>query len=234
MDANNNAAVPATVIIKPPKYLTFLSMLYMAIMLSVAVYSNKIVIVANHITMAGTIIIPIWFALADVIAEIYGYKAAKKIIWYAFFCQFIFMIISTFLLKVPSPSFWHGAYAYEYVLGALPRLSIVSFFAYIISAILNIYLLTRWQMLIQGKYFWLRSLGSSTIGEFFFTVMAVTAIQYNKLPFADIYKIIATSYSIKVISSIMYAYPATLLVFFLKRSEGLSDNYYNFNPFNNS
>src|SRR3990167_5825284 len=142
---------------KPYRYLPFLVMLYMTIITSVSVLSNKIVVIAGHITMAGTLFIPFWFILSDIITEIYGYKISRKIIWLAFFCNFIFSILCLIALAIPSPHFWHGQSAYELVLGDLMRITASGLIAYVISGMLNIYLLVKWKFLLKGRYFWFRS-----------------------------------------------------------------------------
>src|SRR3990167_8097557 len=115
------------------KYLPFLTMLYVTIMLAVTVLSNKIIIISSHISMAGTLFIPFFFVLSDIIAEIYGYKMAKKIIWIAFLCHLIFAFLCTIAIHMPSPNFWVGQKSYELVLGNQFRLMFSGFLAYITS-----------------------------------------------------------------------------------------------------
>lgn len=215
----------------PYRFLPFLSMLYMTIMLSGAVLSNKIISLAGHISMAGTLFVPLWFILSDIITEIYGYKIARQIVWLAFICHFIFALLCAIAIKTPSPDFWHGQAGYELVLGHLIKVTVSAFIAYIISGTLNIYLLAKWKVLLKGKYFWLRSLGASTIGELIYTVLAVILIQYHVLTFDQIWRIILTSYSIKIIFSLISAFPANMIVFLLKRTEQIPDQQEHLDPF---
>ena len=213
------------------RFLPLFSMLYITLMLSVAVLSNNIISIGQGITMAGTLIVPFWFGLSDIITEIYGYKIAKRIVWMAFFCHFIFSFLCQIALLFPHPAFWHGQAGFQEVLGPLLRNTISGFIAYIVSISFNIYLISKWKILLKGKYFWLRSIGASTIGELFFTILAVFMIQYHILPFDQIIRIIITSYSIKVVCSLISAFPANFVVSALKNIEVLPDTNPRFNPF---
>lgn len=216
---------------QPYRYLYFFAMLYLTIMLSVAVLSNKIIIIGHHITMAGTLFIPFWFVLSDIITEIYGYSVARKIIWMSFICHLIFSVLCEIALHINYPSFWQGQAGYEFVLGHLIRITFSGFIAYIISGTINIYLLARWKLLVKGKYFWLRSIGASTIGELIYTVLAVVMIQFHVLTFSQITQIIMTSYTIKIIGSLISAFPANMIVFLLKRIEIFPNTENKLNPF---
>lgn len=158
---------------KPYRYLYLLTMIYVTIMAAVSVLSKKIIILSGHITMAGTLFIPFWFILSDIITEIYGYTISRNIIWLSFICHFLFSILCTIGLKIPSPTFWHGQAAYELVLGDLIRINISGLIAYIISGYINIYLLIKWKSILKGRYFWIRSFFASTISELLYTVIAV-------------------------------------------------------------
>lgn len=216
---------------KPYRYLPLLAMLYMTIITTVSVLSNKIIIIAGHITIAGTLFIPFWFILSDIITEIYGYKVSRQIIRLSFFCHFIFSVLCTIALSAPSPHFWHGQSSYELVLGNLIRISMSGLIAYIISGTINIYLLVKWKFLLKGRYFWLRSFLASTTGELIYTILAVIMIQYHILTWNEMEKIIITSYSIKVICSLLSAFPANMIVFLLRKNELIpyEDDY--INPF---
>src|SRR3990167_4678275 len=216
---------------KPYRYLAMLSMLYMTIIITVCVLSNKIIIIAGHVTMAGTLFIPFWFILSDIITEIYGYKISRQIIWFSFLCLFIFSILCSIALHLSSPHFWHGQSAYNLVLGDATRITASGLVAYIISGSINIYLLVRWKFLLKGKYFLLRSFCASTIGELIYTVLAVVMIQYHVLTCSEMEKIIITSYTIKIICTFLSAFPANFVVSLLRKNEISTDSDDNINPF---
>jgi queuosine precursor transporter len=192
--------------------LIYICMLYMAVMLSSAVLTNKLITIGPFTSLAGAIVVPISFSLADVLTELYGYKIAIRVVLSAFICQICFSFIVDLLSHLHSPATWHGQQAYDFVLGSLYRISFASFVAYFLSSFINVYVLSKWRRLWQGKLFFIRSMGSSCLGELIFTVLAVIFIKYGRLPWSTMFSIIFTSYSIKIIGSFLFTMPSSLFV----------------------
>lgn len=203
------------------RFILFFSMLSMTIMLCKGIFSYRLVELSGHVMQAGQLVAPIWFLLSDVIAEVYGYQNSKKIIYSGFVCQIIFAIICYKLLQLPFPSFWKNSEAYQIVLGDMWRVSLAVLVAFTVAGFINIKLICKWKMITKGKYFWLRSIGASGISEVFFSVFSTFIIQINKQPVKLIVLIIFASITIKLISSICLSIPANLLVYYLKKIEGI-------------
>lgn len=223
---NNNS-------LQQSSYLIFLTMIYLTVMLCSGVLTHRIIQLGSFYTMAGTLVAPLWFTLSDIIAEIYGYRIARKIVWFGFGCQAMFAIACYAIIQIPSPEFINNQIAYSTVLGSMLQTCISAFVAYIIAGFINIYLISRWKILWNGRFFWLRSLGSSTISELIFTVIAVSLIQYDKLPLSKIITIIAVSYSLKIIYAVILAAPANYISLMIKKADEIDvyDFGVNYNPF---
>lgn len=112
--------------------------------------------------------------------------------------------------------------SYDYVLGlTLLRINISGFIAYIVANLANSYILSRWKVLLKGRYFWLRSLGSSTFSEALYSFIAILMMEIASIPLENILKVATISFSIKVIYSVVLALPANLLVNYLKNLQEL-------------
>lgn len=215
------------------KYLPFLLMFYMTVKLSTIILIYKIIYIGPFPATASTLIMPLWFILGDLIAEVYGYKVARHAIWMAIICQFIFAFICIVSINIESPPDWVGQEAYEQVLGNLPRVTIASFLAILGGAFVNAYAISKWKILLQGKYFWLRSLGASAIGELIFTVIAYLIEFLGVVPFSNLIQLMAISFITKLICTPVFIIPSMLIAIMLKRAEGIdnTDKSINFNPF---
>lgn len=215
------------------KYLNILSMMYLVFFLSAAILAHKLVYFANYMTSVSTFILPFTFVLADVIAEVYGYRAARNIIWSALLCEFIFAMIMYIAVQIHSPSILDNTDAYKEVFGTFLRIFIGNFTAMILATFLNIYFLLKWKFLLKGKYFWLRSLFSSAIGEFTFTVTCVIIAFLGVIPTYSIPQLILTSFLFKCIFNPIAVMPATLLMTYIKAREniGTETDSIDFNPF---
>lgn len=193
------------------KYLTSLSMFYMTIKLTTIVLIYKIITIGPFSASASTLVMPLWFVVGDVIAEVYGYKVARQIIWMAILCQFVFAFACTGLIAFQSPSGWLHQEAYDQVLGKLPRVALASFLAILCGAFINAYAISKWKILLRGKYFWLRSLGASAVGELIFTIVAYLTEFLGVVPLANLLHLMIISYVIKLIFNPILVIPSLLL-----------------------
>lgn len=202
--------------------IVMLCMIYMSIMLCNAILTNRYIGRESLFVLGGTFTSPFIFILDDIIAEIYGYKITRSVILTGFFSQTLFIIICQLAINAPYPSFFNSQAAYASVLGwSLVRINISGFFAYIVANLVNSYILSRWKVLLKGRYFWLRSLGSSTISEALYSFIAILMMELASIPFKSILRVVAISFSIKVLYSIVFAGPISILVSHLKKLTGI-------------
>lgn len=208
-------------------------MLYMTIKLITVLLIYKIIAIGSLSASASTLIMPLWFVIGDVIAEVYGYKVARQMIWMAIICQFIFAFSCAGMISFKTPSGWAYQESYDQVLGKLPRVAIASFLAIFVGAFINAYAISKWKILLRGKYFWLRSLGASAIGEFIFTIVAYSTEFIGVVPFSQLIHLMTISYVIKLVLNPVLVIPSLIAVRILKRLEGVDiyDVGINFNPF---
>ncbi len=219
--------------IPSPKAFSFLAMIYAIIIVTSTSLVYKIVKVGPLVITAGALLSPVWYFLSDVIAEVYGYQLSKKLIWAGLVCEGIFVTICATLIHLPSPAYWQHQAAYNQVLGNLPRVYIGSISGTLIAAFVNPFLVAKWKILMRGKYFWIRSIGSSAFSLFLFTTTTNLVDLLGVIPPLDIAKAITLSASIKVMMIPLLVIPASILASFLKRFEGINVYDYNarFNPF---
>ncbi len=211
-----------------------LSMVYMTLVLCSAVLTNKVVAFDPAITLAGVLIVPFIFCSADIMSELFGYKHTFVVIQAAFFFQLLFATICVISINLPSPAYWQGESHYNFVFSPLLRMSFASFFSYVVASTVNLYLISKWKVLWKGRYFWIRSIGSSTIGELIYTVLIILLMQYNNFPDTTLVRMIITSYLIKVLFSIGCSIPANIIVIILRKvipETNITNMSLDFNPF---
>lgn len=98
------------------------------------------------------------------------------------------------------------------------------------SVFINAYLLSRWKILVRGKYFWMRSLLSSSIAVLIFTFIGYTYRLFH-LPLSQSLNFIITAYVIKLILEVIISPVCLFCTKVLKKIEGV-DIYDNGVPFN--
>lgn len=203
-------------------FLIIISMIYMSIMLCNAIVTNRYIGNNDFYLLGGAFISPFIFIQDDIIAEIYGYKVARTVILAGFMGQTLFALISQLIVFAPHPSFFKEESAYAYILGpSLLRIDLSGFVAYIIANLVNSYIITKWKVLLKGRKFWLRSLGSSTFSEALYSFIAILMIELHSIPMKNLLNIILASYIIKVIFSAIFAIPGQILVDWIKKLTGI-------------
>ncbi len=205
------------------RYLLPLAMFYMTIKITTVLLIYKIITINGFFVSASTIVIPLWFITGDIIAEIYGYKIARNLVWTAILCQFIFAFICGSFASVISPDVLENQKAYQEILSRLPRVAFASFFAIVIGGLVNAHAINHWRILLKGKYFALRSIAASSIGELIFTICAYLAEFTGLTPMSKILELMITSYLIKLAVNLILVMPASIIVKAIKyRKNNLS------------
>jgi len=209
-------------------WLIFFSMLYLGIMISNTILTEKWIALGRYFVFGGAFVSPFLFFLGDIIAEIFGYSIAEKIIWCGFISQTIFAFIVKIFLHTTAPVNWHEAHSFCYVLDPLLRIDISGFVAFVVSSTVNISIITKWKILMRGRFFWLRSIGSSTVAEAVYSAIAILMIGFGTLSFSSMLPVIEITCLIKIIYSLILAYPGAIFVNYLK--DRLHIDVYETNP----
>lgn len=190
---------------------------------------------------AAIIIFPISYIFGDVLTEVYGYARARQVIWIAFFCNLLAVVAIWISIQLPPSPFWSvGTYvspeaaqkAYEAILGFAPRLLAASFIAYLFGEFLNAYVLARMKIATNGRYLWMRTIGSTLVGQLADTGIFILLAFYGTIPVHVLMKLIIFQWLIKCVYEAAATPFTYLVVGYLKRTEN-EDNYdrrTNFNP----
>lgn len=193
----------------------------------------KLIDVGGYVLPGAIVIFPVSYIIGDVLTEVYGFARARLVIWLGFAAN-LFAVLSFALVGVlPAAGFWDGQDAYEAILGATPRILAASFLAYLIGEFTNAYVLARLKIATAGRFLWVRTIGSSVIGQTLDSTVFIVAAFWGILPTDVLVATIAVQAAVKV-GYEAAATPFTYAVVgWLKRAEGIDhyDRDTRFNPF---
>src|SRR3990167_2215980 len=213
------------------KYFTFLAVLYVTVLLLTLIIENRIVLFGKNIKiLSGTLVLPLSYAISDIITEVYGYAQMKRLIWISIITLYISAGIIYIIIHLPSDNSNYAAY--NTVFDPFTMDIFTYSIAAGISIFLNSYLLAKWKVLMHGKRFWLRSLGSTAIGEAIFIIIwALIGFSY-KFPIVTLLGFMLVSYLYKIAYNLITIIPTTITTAFLKKAEKIDIYDYNleFNP----
>lgn len=214
-------------------YIYFLTTLYMSLMTCSAVLGCKLIDTPIGVLSAASLISPFWFVLGDIITEVYGLKIIMRLFWSVIICQFIFASLCFLLINLKSPIFWNGQAGYDLVLGHLLRIAAFQFVGVVLAWNLNARLMAKWKVLMCGRHFWLRSIGSSGIGLVIFSLVSVFPSIFGMFPIKSVVSMVVLSCVLKIVFTALLAFPSTLIVIFLRNGEHIDaeDRSLEYNPF---
>lgn len=224
---------PRADISRNSKYFLYIGILFVAVLMISNITVAKIVQIGFFVSPAAIFIFPISYIFGDVLTEVYGYKASRKIIWSGFAAQILMAVYLYIVQILPAAPFWSNQAAYEAILGSVPRVVLASLCAYFAGEFSNSYVLSRMKVWMEGKHLWMRTIGSTIVGEGVDTIVFMTIAFSGVLPVGTL---IATGFSVYLFK-VIYETLATPLTYWvvnhIKRAEGVDvyDKGISYNPF---
>lgn len=186
---------------------------------------------------AGNLFFPLGYIFGDVLTEVYGYARARKVIWAGFGA----MVFATFMAWVivhlpPSPDEPFNTQlqpAIEILFGNTWRIVVGSIVAFWVGDFVNSYVMAKLKVLTQGKKLWMRTIGSTVLGQ------GIDSILFYPIAFAGIWTfdtllaVIVFNWAFKVTVEIVMTPVTYAVVNWLKKAEGedFYDQATNFTPF---
>jgi queuosine precursor transporter len=214
-----------------PWFLTIVA-LFVTSLITANLVAVKVLEIGPWVTDAGLITFPIAYIVGDVLTEVYGYAAARRVIWLGFLCNLL--AVGTFQLAgvLPSESSWDGDAAWSRIFDSTPRLLLASFCAYLVGEFANSFVLARLKVATDGRWLWTRTISSTMVGQGLDTVIFVTIAFGGVFSGQVLWQMLYTGWLLKTAYEVL----ATPLTYFvigrLKKIEGVDvyDRDTNFSP----
>lgn len=126
---------------------------------------TKVVQLGPIAVTAGLIVFPVSYIINDCIAEVWGFRKARLIIWMGFLMNFFVVALGQIAIAIPAATFWEGEEAFDFVFGMAPRIAAASLTAFLVGAFINAYVMSRMKVASQGRHFSARAILSTVAGE---------------------------------------------------------------------
>lgn len=218
---------------KSYKYLSLITAFFVTILIVSNVASSKILVIGPFTFDGGTILFPISYIFGDILTEVYGYDRARRVIWTGFFMTIIAALVFTVVGALPAAADWTGQEAYNQILGVVPRIVLGSVLAFLVGEFVNSYILARMKVEMKGKHLWIRTIGSTLVGEALDTGIFVCVAFGGIFSPELLWLIMISNYIFKVGVEIIFTPLTYVIVGFLKKRE--KEDYYDkdtdFSPF---
>jgi uncharacterized integral membrane protein (TIGR00697 family) len=206
--------------------------LFVTCLLTANTIAAKLIVVGGVVLTAGIVIFPLSYVLGDVLTEVWGYGAARRVIWLGFACNAVMVVAIWVGGALPPAPFGASQLAYDEVLGMTPRILLASFVAYLMGEFANAFVLAKLKIATRGRWLWLRTIGSTVVGQALDSTVFVTLAFAGSMPDAALAGLVMGQWIFKV----LYEAAGTPLVYavvgWLKAREGVDvyDDRTDFNP----
>ncbi|HEY0738120.1 MAG TPA: queuosine precursor transporter [Herpetosiphonaceae bacterium] len=216
------------------RYLEVITGLFVAVLLISNIASTKFISFGPFDFDGGTLLFPLSYIFGDILTEVYGYARSRKVIWTGFLAALLMSLTFAAVAALPASAGSESLNAaFNQLLGLVPRIVVASLIAYFAGEFANSYTLARLKVLTNGRYFWMRALGSTLIGEGVDTLLFVMIAFVGVADAPPLLTLILSNYVFKLVVEVVLLPVTYGVVSLLKRAE--QEDYYdrqtNFNPF---
>ena len=215
------------------RYFDVIMALFVAVLLISNLASTKILSLWMFTFDGGTILFPLSYIFGDILTEVYGYQRSRKVIWTGFGAALLMSLVLWMVQELPPASDWGNQEAYESLLGFVPRIVLASLVAYFAGAFSNAFMMSKLKIKTKGRFLWVRTIGSTLVGEGIDTVIFCMIAFYGILPNELLISIIISNYIFKSGVEILFTPLTYRIVGFLKKRENVDvyDTGISYNPF---
>jgi hypothetical protein len=209
-----------------------ISGLFVGVLLLSNILSSKMISLWGFSFDGGTLLFPLSYIFGDVLTEVYGYKASRRVIWTGFFMLLIMSINIYIISSLPSHAEWIYQKDFDNILLQMPRLAIASLIAYFAGEYTNSVVLSKMKVMTQGKHLWMRTIGSTLVGEGLDSILFVLIAFAGLYSTGVLFNIMLSNYLFKTLIEVVFTPITYKVISFVKQKENLDVYDYNvkYNP----
>lgn len=218
------------------RYLDLITASFVAVILISNVAALKVFVLWGRPFDGGAFIFPVSYIFGDILTEVYGYKRSRRVIWTGFLWLLVLNAVMGLTIAMPPDPDWDrtvGNDSFRRVFSLTPRLAAAGILGYFWGEFSNSFVLAKMKVWTQGRYLWLRTVGSTLVGELVDTALFCVVAFWGVMPAQTIVDYTITGYLYKTLVEVVMTPVTYLVIGFLKREEG--EDYYDirtrFNPF---
>jgi uncharacterized integral membrane protein (TIGR00697 family) len=186
----------------------------------------------------GTLLFPISYIFGDILTEVYGFKASRRVIWTGFVLSGLTSCVFALLAVLPGEGDWNnyaGNAMYQTILGGMSSGGIMaaSLAGYLLGEFSNSVMLSRVKVLMKGRLLFVRTISSTLVGEALDSLVFVSvAVFFGVFPKEIFVELVITNYILKCLLEIVLTPFTYLATAALKKTEGIDvyDEGIKYNP----
>jgi len=154
-------------------------------------------------TDGGAFLFPLTYILGDVLTEVYGFKAARRIIFTGFGIGILAGLTFWLVQISPAADGWENQAAFESILGFVPQIVAASVLAFLCGQLSNSWTLVWIKQRTNGNKLWARLIGSTIVGELVDTFVFTLVASLGRLNLSEFLNYLATGYFYKTMYEVI-------------------------------
>lgn len=160
---------------------TILTGIFCSCLIISNILAFKVFNIGNIVLPTAVILFPIIYIINDVLAEIYGFKKAKKVIILGFIMNILAVVAYKIAIALPYPIFFEGNDAFTLVLSNSFRVVIASLFAYLIGSLTNSIIMVKLKEKCKNSLMF-RCVISTLFGETIDAIIFISIAFFGTMP----------------------------------------------------
>ncbi|MEG0282562.1 MAG: queuosine precursor transporter, partial [Clostridia bacterium] len=160
---------------------TILTGIFCSCLIISNILAFKVFNIGNIVLPTAVILFPIIYIINDVLAEIYGFNKAKKVIILGFVMNILAVVAYKIAIELPHPIFFKGNEAFALVLSNSFRVLIASLFAYLIGSLTNSFIMVKLKEKCKNSLMF-RCVVSTFFGETIDAIIFISIAFFGTMP----------------------------------------------------
>ena len=175
-----------------------LPMAFAALLIVANIVAVKPLALGDWVLSAGIIAYPFTFLVTDTLSEVYGRRAATRVVWMGFALSVLMAALVYVAGVLPAAGFWEGQAAFDDTLGAVPRIVLGSMIAFLVSQNTDVFLFHALGRLTGRRHLWLRNNGSTMVSQAIDTLLFVSIAFAGTVSTGTLLNMMVTQYVVKL------------------------------------
>lgn len=202
-------------------YYAALAAVFTALVIISNVTATKGVAFGPIITDGGFIVFPLTYVIGDVLSEVYGFKAARRVIFLGFAMNALAALAFWVTVYLPAADFYTNQDHFENVVGAYTQLIVAGLAGFIVGQTINAWVVVRIKERTKERHLWARLIGSTFAGQLGDTVVfcSIAAGAIGITSFSDFLVYTALGWLYKTAVEVIMLPVTYRVIAFIKRRE---------------
>lgn len=170
---------------------------------------------------AAVLLFPVVYIVNDLLAEVYGFKKARKAIYLGFILNLFMVVYFAIAIALPVGPFFGAQDAFATILGSTPRMLIASLSAYFVGSTLNAKIMVSMRDAMNGRggsALFARCIVSTFFGELCDSAIFITIAFVGNMPILQILTMVIVQATFKTVYE-MVVFPLTNVI--IKKVRGV-------------